>query len=257
MMRTNDHLHALLDGIEVIARVAARRRARTIAGGKVVVHPVALKYLFGGDLLAAVDPVLTEVEARFGWPPQRQLPLVDRIRKTAAALVYLKEMEYFGAPESGDLSERRQRLIERLLCPLEEEWLGTPRAGPVVHRVRDLRLAIVPDLVAQRVSPAERKRRWQQLADIYLAQQMSAYPANYLRSRPSVDRLLETVERLEDDLTDQARIPRPLRAVIQVGRAIEVETLRERRGHTLLHRIERELQGMLDGLAGESPLFVQ
>jgi hypothetical protein len=256
-MRTNDHLHALLGGVEVIARAAARRRARDEPGGKVVVHPVATKYLFGGELLAAVDPVLTEIEARFGWRPQRHLPLVKRIEKNATALLCLREIAYFGAAQTGDLPQRQHRLIERLLCPLESEWLGAPQSGPVVPRIKELRLKIVPDLVARRVKPEERERRWEQLADTYLAQQVSCYPDKYVSSWPSVDRLLENVERFEDDLTDRARIHGSLKAVIQVGPAIEVDTRRDRQGESLLQRIARELQGMLDGLARESPLFEQ
>ena len=257
MTRTNDHLHALLDGVGVIARAAARRRAREESGGKVVVHPVAIKYLFGGDLLAAVDPVLTEIEVRFGWRPQRHLPLLDRIQKNATALLCLREIAYFGAPQTGTAAERQHGLIERLLCPLEEEWLGTPQSGPVVPRIKELRLKLVPDLVARRVAPEERERRWRQLADIYLAQQISCYPVDYLTSWPSVDRLLETVERFEDELTDRARIHGSLKAVLQVGQAIEVGTKRDLRRESLVQRIGRELRGMLDGLARESPLFRQ
>lgn len=257
MTRTNDYLHALLDGVEVMARAAARRRARNRSGGKVVVHPVAIKYLFRGDLLAAVDPVLTEIEVRLGWRPQRHLPLLGRIQKNATALLCLREIAYFGAPQTGTMPERQHALIERLLCPLEEEWLGTAETGPVVPRIKELRLKIVPDVVAQRVAPGERERRWQQLADIYLAQQISCYPADYLNSWPSVDRLLETVERFEDELTDRARIHGSLKAVLQVGQAIEVGTKRGGQGESLPQRLARELQEMLDGLARESPLFRQ
>lgn len=257
MTRTNDHLHALLDGVEVMARAAARRRARQVSGGKVVVHPVAIKYFFGGDLAAAVDPVLTAIEARFGWRPQRHLSLLDRIEKTATALLCLREIALFGEPQAGDVPERNRRLIEKLLRPLEEEWLGAAQSGPVVPRVKELRLKIVPDLVTGQISPEERRRRWDQLADIYLAQQISCYPDHYLRSWPSVDRLLETVERFEDDLTDRARIHGSLKAVIQVGQAIEVDTRRDRRGESLVQRIARDLQNMLDQLARESPLIEQ
>ena len=42
------------------------------------------------------------------------------------------------------------------------------------------------------------------------------------------ERLLETVERFEEDLTDVARIHRPLRVVIRVAPAIEVSPARAR-----------------------------
>ena len=52
---------------------------------------------------------------------------------------------------------------------------------------------------------AERTRRWKQIADIYLAQQLSCYPPDYLAQNPSVDRVLEIIENFEEDLFDMAR----------------------------------------------------
>ena len=89
-------------------------------------------------------------------------------------------------------------------------------------RVRALRAAILPDLVEGGLTDAERDRRWRQLALLYLAQQLSLYPAGYLEGTPSPERVLETVERLEEDLTDVATVHRPLAVTIRVGEPIEV-----------------------------------
>lgn len=254
--RTNDQLHALLDGVGFIARAAARKRAKLVRGGRVVVHPVAIKYLYQGNLSQAADDVLTEIEHRLSWLPQRECSLYDRIAKVGYALLCLKEIEYFGAPRLGTLHERLQGLIDRLLRPLEEEWLGSVQSGAVVPRVKALRIKILPEMTEGRLPPAERERRWSQLAAIYLAQQVSCYPPDYLRSRPSVDRFLETIERFEEDLTDRVRVHGKLRAIVQVGEAIEVNAHRDRQegGDSLMNRVEHELQAMLSQLALESPL---
>ena len=89
-------------------------------------------------------------------------------------------------------------------------------------RVRALRAAILPDLVEGGFTDAERDRRWNQLARLYLAQQLCLYPAGYLEGSPSPERVLETVERLEEDLTDVATVHRPLAVTIRVGEPIEV-----------------------------------
>ncbi len=252
--RTNDRLHALLDGVAFIARRAAKLRAKQ--GGRVIVHPVAIKYLFQGDLEATVDPVLTEIERRFSWQPQGHYPLYERIVKVGRALLCLKEIEYFGEEQAGSLPERMIGLINRLLQPLEAEWLGEPQEGPVVPRVKNLRMKMLPDMVKGLVGAEERERRWRQLADIYLAQQVASYPTNYL-TLPTVDRLLETVERYEEDLTDQARVHGRLKVIIQVGEAIEVSPERDRKAEVdpLMTLIAQQLQGMLDELAHESSLF--
>jgi len=41
-----------------MARTAAKRRAKDEGTGKVVIHPVAIKYIFHGDLEKEVDPTL-------------------------------------------------------------------------------------------------------------------------------------------------------------------------------------------------------
>lgn len=254
--RTNDRLHALLDGVAFIARTAAKRRAKNVAGGKVVVHTIGIKYLFSGDLEKVVDEVLTNIEHRFSWLPQRHLGVYDRIVKVGRALLCLKEIEHFGQEQSGRFADRLTGLVDRLLQPLEDEWLGRKQSGPVVPRVKALRMKLLPDMVNGELSEDERQRRWRQLADIYLAQQVSCYPSDYLK-RPTVDRLIETLERYEEDLTDKTPVHGSRHAIIQVGEAIEVSPERDRQAEVdpLMARIERDLQAMLDELATESPLY--
>ncbi len=256
--RMNDRLLSLLDGVAFIARTAAKKREKK-GTGKVVIHPVAIKYLFGGDLLAAVDPVLTEIEHRLTWQPQSHLSLRKRIGRIGMALLYLKEMEYFGETQRGSLEDRIQALVDRLLVPLEEEWLGGGQTGPVVPRVKNLRMRMMPEMINGEVNEDRRQRLRRQFVDIYLAQQVSCYPPDYLDERNSVDRILETVERFEEDITDQARIHGHLKAVIDIGEPIEVSSKRDKKAKAdpLMVEIGERLQGMLDELAVESPLFEQ
>ncbi len=254
--RTNDRLHALLD-ISLIARASAKKRAKQTDGGKVVVHPLAIKYVFQGDLEQQADKVLAEIEHRLSWRPQRKLSLIDRISKMGIALLSLKEIEYLGCVREGTLVERLQRLIDRLLCPLEQQWLGDAQSGPVVPRVKALRIKILPAMIEGTVDETERERRWEHLADLYLAQQISFYPPDYLAQYPSVDRMRETIERFEEDLTDVVTANGPQKAIIEVGEAIQVTAERDRTSDVdpLMTEIERSLQEMLDRLALESPLY--
>src|SRR5207245_3899130 len=110
------------------------------------------------------------------------------------ALLSLKEIEYLGRAQPGALQQRLSRLIDHLLQPLEKECLNDQREPAVVERVKRLRSAIVPDLITGKISKDERARRWRQLADIYLAQQLECYPADYISERPTPERMLETGE---------------------------------------------------------------
>jgi 1-acyl-sn-glycerol-3-phosphate acyltransferase len=246
--RTNDRLGNLMDGPAFMARIAAKRRAGLKPAGQVVIHPVALRYFFRGDLDATLAPVLEEVERRLSWRPRTNASVLNRIAKIGEALLTLKEIEYLGGPQTGGLEKRLKSLIDFLLVPLEDEWLKGDHDGGVVSRVKDLRAVILPDMVNGDILEAERARRWEQLADTYLAQQVHFYPPDYFGAKPTPEQLLETVERFEEDLTDVARVHRPLHVVVEIGEAIEVSPARDRNAETdpVMDRLRGDLTAMLE-----------
>ena len=246
--RNNDRLMHLMDGVAFLARAAARQRAASPRPGKVVLHPVFVRYFFEGDLAGAIAPVLQEIEARLSWQPQSHLPLCDRIVKVGHALLALKEMEYFGATQSGAVRERLAHLLDHLLQPLEREWTGGRREPDPMTRIKRLRTAILPDMVHGELTEEEKARRWRQLADMYLAQQLHCYSGDYLAGAPPPERLLETVERYEEDLTDTARPHPPIHAVISVGEAIEATPTRDRSADSdpISNELRRQLETMLE-----------
>lgn len=245
--RHNDRLNHLMEGTALMARGAAKQRAALTPPGRVVVHPVAIRYLFDGDVATAILPVLRDIEHRLTWPSQEQLSLKERIAKIGGALLSLKEIEYFGTPQAGEIEQRLQRLIDRILVPLEDEWVKGRREKEIVGRVKLLRIAIVPEMAAGTLPEAELQRRWRHLADMYLAQQLSCYPPDYLAADPTPERFLETVERFEEDLTDRARIHAPMRAIVEIGDAIEVTAERARGadGDPVMTAIREQLETML------------
>jgi hypothetical protein len=254
--RHNDRLLPLMEGTAMIARTAARRRAQQTPPGQVVIHPIAIRYFFHGDLQATLSPVLADMEARLSWQLRTGQPLVERIARIAEALLALKEIEYLGTARQGDLYQRTAALIDHLLAPLEDAWSIKEKAETVVGRVKTLRAAILPDMVNGQISEEERERRWRQLGACYVAQQLSLYPRNYiLRENNSPERILETVERMEEDLTDTARLHGPLAAVVRVGQAVVVPPQRERgtaEPDPVMEEIQKQLQTMLEELLGES-----
>jgi 1-acyl-sn-glycerol-3-phosphate acyltransferase len=255
--RTNDRLNALLDGTGLIARTAARRRAKADPPGKLLVFPVAIRYRFHGDIQKAASSVLDEIETRLTWPPRPDVPLIDRIYRVGEALLTLKELQYLGRPQTGAIAPRLASLMDSILSPLEKEWLPTgddagassPRAidNGVFARVKRLRTAILPDLIKGDIDESERQRRWRQLADLYLIQQLFHYPPDYVQANSTPERILETVERFEEDLTDGVRRHGSISATVTVGDAIEATAARESRGgpDPLMQQIESELRRRL------------
>ena len=256
--RINDRLMAFMDGPAFIARTAAKRREKK-GEGKVVVHPIAIKYLFKGDIDKACGPVLDAIEKRLSWAPTPNLPLIDRIFRVGNALLTLKELEY-GVDSDHDLSlgQRQDRMIDHLLHPLEDEWLGEHSTKGIQTRVKALRMKIFPEMTRSgELDATERERRWKHLAETYLAQQIACYPDNYLNESPSVDRILETVEKFEEDLFGKCRVHGQMKVVLDVGEAIEVSSKRVRGAASdpLMDAIRSQLETTLGGLQTESNAY--
>ena len=254
VFRTNDRLQPLLDGVSFMARTAAKRRAKDGGTGKVVIHPVAIKYVFHGDLEKSVDPTLDALEKRLTWTLLKDATTLQRIHRITLAMLSLKEIEYLGAAQQGNIIERQQRLIDHLLCPLEQEWLGKTSDDTIIPRIKALRMRIVPELTTGELDERERERRWSQLSRIYLSQQIASYPPDYIVSPTTDTRILETVERLEEDITDRAGVHGPLEVVIEVDEAIEVPTDKAPRGEEdpLMKRLRERMQSMLDKLSAHA-----
>ena len=255
--RINDRLMAFMEGPAFIARTAAKRKAKA-GGGKVVTHPIAIKYFYEGDIERACRPVLDDIETRLSWTPAPDMPLIDRIVRVGNALLTLKELQYDVHPNMNlKLRDRQDNMVNHLLHPLEQEWLGSEQSGGIQTRVKSLRMKIFPEMTKNEVEPEERKRRWAHLERTYLAQQIDCYPDNYVAELPSVDRILETVEKFEEDLFDKCRIHGKLKVVLDVGEAIEVSPKRVKGVDTdpLIAAIREQLHQKLAELQHESTLY--
>src|SRR3954470_273294 len=208
--RTNDRLTPMLEGTALIARQAAKKRAKE--NKKVVVHPVATRYSFPFDVEAAAARMLDEIETRLTWRPSRDLPLHERVRKVGAGLLALKELQYLGHTQDGTIAERIEKLTGAILTPMEAEWTNGNGDGHVVARVKRLRAAILPDMIKGERDEPEKARRWRLLQDADLAQQLYHYPPNYVGDGLSKARMVETVERFEEDLTGRVTVHGPVEA---------------------------------------------
>jgi hypothetical protein len=252
--RHNDLIEEMMDGPSFIARQVAKRLKKEGKPGQVVIHPVATRYAFEGDVTAAVEPDLDALETGLSWQTQRHLPVVERIGRIGQALLSLKEIEFECAPSHGNIYERAEKLVEEVLSRLETKWQTKDSSGNVMVRVKRVRSMILPDMMAGRVTPEERERRWRDLAALYYAQNISHYPRDYiLREKNLPERVVETVERLQEDFTDTMRVHEPFHAVIQVGEAIPVgtERVRDELGDPVMAEVRRQLQTMINELAAE------
>jgi 1-acyl-sn-glycerol-3-phosphate acyltransferase len=248
--RSNDRLGPLMEGVAFVARMAAKKAAKEGRPG-VVIHAVALRYVFLDDVEKAVDPFVSELEERLTWRRRRDMPIAQRLLDLEEAFVALREVELLGQAEQGSLHERRRRLIDHLLRPIEQEWLGKTSEEHVVSRAKDVRAAILPKLLEPNLPPRERERLRRQLADASTAQQLHFRPEGSLESDSPPEHLVEAVERIEEDLTGRIRIFGRFRVLMDVGEAVDVPAERDRRAgrgdvDPLLEQISGRLCAMLE-----------
>lgn len=228
VFRTNDVLQPLLDGVAFLARSAARRRSK-LDGGKTVIHPVGIKYVFRGDVVPRLIPVIEQMESRFTWQSTTDRldsdgspgGILRRVERLDEALLSLKEIQFLGKAQPGEMGLRRRQLINHLLESVEACWLGSAQRGELIPRIKQLRMKLVPQLLAPGSSPSQLSQIWSELEKLYVAQQVGSYPTGYLDELTDM-RLLETIERIEEDITDRTTVHRPLHAILQVDEAIEI-----------------------------------
>ncbi len=120
-------------------------------------------------------------------------------------------------------------------------------------RIKQLRTQLVVQLAGCPAESDQADLIWQALHDIYIAQQIGTHPVHYL-DQPTDTRVLETIERIEEDISDKSSLHRPLHAVIEVGAAIEVPAKKPLVDEDawLTNTIHRSLTEMLQRLSQEA-----
>lgn len=254
--RTNDVLQPLLDGVSFIARTAARRRAKQHSG-RVVIIPVAIKYLFQGDIQQWGAKAAARLESALGWRPLDGEPLLVRIRRIAEAMLAIHEVRYLGRASQQSFSERRDALVEHLVSEAESQFGLSPELGlGPLGRIRRVRSAISGEILESPTN--DRRRELHHCIDAMLiAQQLHSYPDRYLLQSPTTDtQLLETLERMQEGLLGKTDFPGPLKAVIEFAQPIPVPAEKQPRGEhdPLLIQLRDSLTEMLNALAAEARL---
>ena len=262
--RTNDQLKPLLDGVAFIARTAAKRRAKRLSdestadsagSGKVVVHPVAIKYLCIEKIDQWATRQLDQFEQRLGWRLMPKRGIRERTVRIAEALLALKEVQHYGYSSGGDLPTRRDALIEHVLSSTENEMRIEKPSVDVRERVRQIRSTVSSRYFETHPDPQTARQLRRHVMDADLAQDLASYPDSYLLPDQVTDtRIVETIQRMQETVIGKADHTIPLKSVIEFAPAIEVETKRPPRGKRdpLMQSLEDQLSEMVTKLSGEA-----
>lgn len=197
----NERLTPLLDGVAFMALSAQRDLTKAAGGGRVWIVPTAIRYRYVDDVRPALEAAVAHLEMRLVLKPQPGVPLADRLLRLCDVVLTIKEKEVLGRAGEGALAPRIATLIETILARLEERHLKPGRRAETVPlRVKALRRHLL-DLRAAEVTPLEmRAGANASLDEVQLVLTLYSYPGDYVAEKPCVERIAETIEKLEEDI---------------------------------------------------------
>jgi len=252
--RSNDRLYPLLDGVAFIARSAAKRRAKHDSGS-VVIQPVAIKYLYHGDIATWVANAMGRLEKELGWRPTKGQCLSSRVKRIIIAVFAMCEVRYLGRPATRSFHFRKDDLVRTLLDQAESRYgLSSKEEIEPLTRIRKLRSTLSTTLSSS--SSLKEREVGRHYADITdLAQRLHYFPHRCLdKSLISETEILEALEGLQEILLGRPDFPGPFKVIIDFGEPIPATPDRCPRGDAdpLLSQLAQSLSSMLGKLACES-----
>jgi 1-acyl-sn-glycerol-3-phosphate acyltransferase len=248
----NDRVMPFRRGAATMALRAARRSGRPVA-----CVPCGMKFQFVDDPMPRQLAVIARVEKRLGWMPNPGAPLPRRLQRIASLVLLRMELQHFGEAKNGPLGRRQSDLLSSLLAKLEARYGCTATAGTVPERVKQLRRLVISAIETS----ADREQLLHLRADLdelFLVMQLFSYPTDYLIGQPSVERIAETLDKLEEDLLGvrTARRRGVRRAVMTFGEPIMVGPFDSAPGaaRPLTDLLQNRVQGLVDEINAPSSL---
>jgi hypothetical protein len=244
VLHLNDQTAPFRLGAATAALRGARRSRRPVA-----CIPCALKYQYVDDPTPRLAEVMSRLERRTGLKPAPDMSLVRRIERLVERVLRFKEWEYLGRHEHVSMHERTETLEAEILARLERRYgVSTPRAT-VPERVKELRRRAIlrcEQRPGPATAPATVARR--DLDDLFFVMQLFSYPADYLAGRPSIERLAETVDKLEEDILEEptANLRGRRRVTVTFGEPILAEPTGGPSALEITSGLRRRVQALLD-----------
>jgi 1-acyl-sn-glycerol-3-phosphate acyltransferase len=247
---TNDWVNPFREGAAAIALTAARKTQRPIA-----CLPCALKCFYIKDPTPELLSLMDRLEERLLWRPRHDLSLPQRVYRLARGIVSLKELEYLGKARRGGLRERCDHLADVILTRQERHYGLRPGQDSIPERVRELRRTLIDRLGKPHPDPVTTTRAHADMEDLFFVIQLYSYPGQYLREKMTLERLAETLDKLEEDLlgTEYPGVRGARRVVVRFGEPVPVAKERHKKEAVpqLTQTLQISVQRLLDQINAE------
>ncbi|RMG36991.1 MAG: 1-acyl-sn-glycerol-3-phosphate acyltransferase [Planctomycetota bacterium] len=246
----NDRVTVFREGAARIALKAARRGRRPI-----VCMPCALRLWYVTDPTGQLEDLMARLERRLGRRPRPDRPLHRRIARFAHTVLVLLELERDLPVADGDFTQRLHALQEAILHPLERHYGVTP-AGSIPQRVNTVRRKVIRAMERPETTAGGRRVGQRHLDELFRVIQLFSYPGDYVDERASIERIAETLDKLEEDVLEAptAAIRGVRHGGVWFGEPITVRPVasaaEERaEAHRLTTQLQHRVQELLDATA--------
>ena len=240
----NDRVMPFRRGAAKIAAIAADRGNRPIA-----CLPCAIKYTYVDDPTEAIEVTLDNLEKSLDLRTSRKSGMVARLDAIFLRLLEENEERYLNRPSVGSRGQRVEYLIEYILSRLEHKFLGAPTDLTIPVRVKRLRQSAIEQIESTPVKHQYQLECTEAMDDLFLVMQLFSYPVDYLANQPSIERIAETVDKLEEDIlgAEPATVRGMRSATITFGQPFFVfgSDRGQAQAEKITTRLETEVQHLL------------
>ncbi|MDA0347112.1 MAG: lysophospholipid acyltransferase family protein [Verrucomicrobia bacterium] len=252
------HHHEVLDELnDGVASIVLRASSKLPEGKTSYVVPAGIRIRHSSDISNTFSERLDRLEKHITWKPRLGLDPVDRIYRLGSALLTIKEEEFLGYAQTGEIIARTRSLQDKLMEPIELAHGESNSDMKMTMRIKALRGKIRKELTDESspVSPEREKELYDELDRIFLANQLYSYPGRYLKENPTDDRIAETLFKLEEDVLEIEEYYGPRTAELVFGKPIAINTFLEEGGFNfksgvtpLTETIREKVQGLLQSM---------
>lgn len=250
------HQEMILDLNDGVSAIAIKSLKKMKEGKRCYVVPVGLRYTNDTEIVNSFSERLNVLEDRIGWKPRPNIPVVERIWRLATGILATKEAEFLGRAQDGTLQERIQKLQRNLIALVEDASGYAAGEGNTPQQVKKLRQLIREELICEEKPPDPERQGilYDFLDTLFLCIQLYSYP-QYLSEDSSVDRIAETIFKLEEDVLGEGLYLASREVHIEYGEPIDVLSFIEEEDYSpksavspLTQRMQAEINRLMHKL---------
>ncbi len=225
--------------------------------------PITLRYEYERDMADEINRALARLEAPLGLAPATGQPSYERLRQIGLTLIAAMEHQYEVRPAKDASFDARMQAVKEEVVARAARMLGVifKPEQPLLERLRQVFVAA--DRFIYEAQPASlyehalhhrREREIRALHDdLWRMLRFVAFRDGYVGERPTAERFLTVIARLEEEVLGAAHWRGPQRVIVSVGEPVDLTAFiesyhRDKRAAVgaATHQLETALRAMLE-----------